>query len=77
MKRPRERGVTIGVFRAGSAASIDPAAGRADPDRYCVSCGLPTSGMTVDGLCEGCYDGSRPNVPRRDPRIPRDVGPFR
>ena len=49
---------------------------RAEPRDFCASCGLPTGGMTVDGLCMGCHDWSRPNVPRKDP-VNRCDGPFR
>ena len=55
---------------------IETSAGRADPRDFCASCGLPTGGIAIDGLCGGCYDQARPNVPRPDPRYRCD-GPFR
>ena len=56
-----------------------PASGKPliDALDFCVGCGLPSGGMTVDGLCHGCYEGSLPNVPRSDPRPLREAGPFR
>ena len=52
------------------------AGGKPDSQDFCASCGLPTGGMTVDGLCMGCHDWSRPNIPRTDLRCQVD-GPFR
>lgn len=72
LRRKRPRGTTIGVYRSGRETVRT---GRPDPDDYCAACGLPTSGMTVEGLCESCYDIRRPNIPRRDPAI-RPTGPF-
>ena len=47
-----------------------------DARDFCTGCGLPTGGMAVDGLCMGCHDWSRPNIPRTDLRSQVD-GPFR
>ena len=45
-----------------------------DPADICVSCGLDTGGVIVEGLCPVCYDASGKTLVRPGPD-PEDI-PF-